>query len=278
MLQHVHQSALPERERRVIQHIADHDHERRNAQPLIADALVNGAVFGADPTGTPDPATIFAGNLLQWCRADVVSVTGSDVDQFTDQSGNAEHYTAAGAARPTLNSAALNGQDTITFDGADHTMLASALDLPAPGTTPTYCWIVARQLGWSSNAVLASAEGGNVMAFKQSGSSPNTRQDNNGAANGPLNSAGIINSWFLWQMLWSNSTSDYVTIGSTTVTGTDTGNSNSTGRRLGSRNAGLSKSNIEIGEIGYCAADASAGQKTALATYVSDYWGGSVGV
>ncbi|MBY0355517.1 MAG: hypothetical protein K2Q12_07280 [Rickettsiales bacterium] len=60
-------------------------------------------------------------NLHAWFDAsDAATITASGglVSQWNDKSGNARHATAAGAARPAIQSAVINGLDSLYSDGA----------------------------------------------------------------------------------------------------------------------------------------------------------------
>ncbi len=63
-------------------------------------------------------------NLSLWLRADQ-GVTGTtQVSQWNDLSGNANHATAAGAARPALNATGIGGLPAIDFDGVANVLTA----------------------------------------------------------------------------------------------------------------------------------------------------------
>ena len=87
---------------------------------------------GAAPTlWTPTQLT----SVKVWLKADEgVTVSGSDVTDWADQSGNSNNATAAGVARPTQLTAETNGLNVIEFNGSAHEMTitdAASIDLNA---------------------------------------------------------------------------------------------------------------------------------------------------
>ncbi len=71
----------------------------------------------------PTPAAIFGANLTQW-----LDERGMAVSQWTDQSGNANHFVQADAGLQPSAGATINGYSTLLFDGVDNVMTSSDLD------------------------------------------------------------------------------------------------------------------------------------------------------
>lgn len=66
------------------------------------------------------PTDVTSANVVIWCRADTVVLNGSDVETWTDLSGNGNDLTTAAAAeRPAYNAsdANFNSEPSMTFDG-----------------------------------------------------------------------------------------------------------------------------------------------------------------
>lgn len=105
--------------------------------PIVID---QGASVSIDAAASTDPIGITGADLLQWVRADLgIAESGGLVSQWSDQGSGAKHYTqGTGANQPayTAADATLLNLPTLTFDGTNDS-LQSALQLPAPGTTPT---------------------------------------------------------------------------------------------------------------------------------------------
>jgi hypothetical protein len=74
-------------------------------------------------------------NLALWLKADSgVTLSGSDVDAWADQSGNGKNATASGTARPTYQSSGINGMPAISFNGTTNRMTGSQVLTTAPAT------------------------------------------------------------------------------------------------------------------------------------------------
>lgn len=214
---------------------------------------------------------------LQAVQSDVgITLNGSTVSAWTDQSGNGKNYTGVGTAQPTYNAAALNGFATLTFDGVNDT-LTSALSLPAPGTTPTFLWMIVKQRAWGAGRrLVGDSASGLTHVLYQNAVTPQITQFD--SANGPVNAGGAIGSWVRVEAWFNNATTDYLKVGATRLTGTNTGNNASTGNRLIASAAGASFSNIEVAALMYFSGLPSAGELAALSAAVTAKYGASVGV
>ena len=78
---------------------------------------------------------IFTTNLALWLKADVgVTLSGTDVTTWADQSGNGKDATASGTARPTYQSSGINGLPAISFNGTTNRMTGSQVLTTPPAT------------------------------------------------------------------------------------------------------------------------------------------------
>lgn len=73
---------------------------------------------GGPPAWTPKS---LGSTLKLWLRGDLgVTLNGSNVSAWADQSGNGNHVTqATGAKQPTFVASGINNKPTLTFDGGD---------------------------------------------------------------------------------------------------------------------------------------------------------------
>lgn len=230
------------------------------------------------PSGTINFASLVTSKtVLASYQSNMGITVGTGVSAWADQTVNANHMVqAGGTAQPTYNATGLNGQPTLTFDGVNDILTCAAFNLPAPGTTPTLIFCVMRQISWTANLFVY---GTNVAlsghGMTQAGASPGMQES--GAAGANLNNAGTIGSWFLTEAYHSNSVSDRLRVGSTSVTGANTGNNASTGRSLGGKNASAF-SNIEVAMLMYVNGDLTGGELTAIRAAVTSVYGAGVGV
>lgn len=74
----------------------------------------------------PAPQPPVAGPLI-WLDANQETFADNDpVGQFTDWSGNGNHFTSSGAARPTFRTNRINGRPSVLADGVDDGLLLAS--------------------------------------------------------------------------------------------------------------------------------------------------------
>ena len=198
----------------------------------------------------------------------------------TGATGDATQST--GGSQPLLQSAALNRRNTLLFDGADDLVVFANLNLPAPGTTPTWFWMVWRQKTWTTSDSIFG--GGSTSTFRlaqvaATGGSPNTTQ-RNGSIGGE-NPGAVLNSWVRSEVLFGNSAADYTKHAASTTTGTNTGNADPAAGAfvLGAHvTPVVGASNIEVAAFGAWGGQPSAGERAALDAWVPSYYGATVGL
>lgn len=205
----------------------------------------------ASSGGAPTFASALGADLLQWCRADLgVTQSGGLVSNWSDLGTLGHAYSATSTARPTWGATAgPNSTPAITFDGAANILSCATLNLPAPGTTPVWIWLMARQDSWTSTRRLFGAASGSnstLLAY-QNGSSPQIMQY--AGANANTITTAAVGVWCALQFYFSNSTADFTKVNDDApVTGASAGNTASTGRALGGVNGGLFSA-ISVAEI-----------------------------
>ena len=224
--------------------------------PILFDQAIDVDIVASE--GGSDPITICGANLLQWCRADLGLTIGVGFDWQDQSSGNHDYVNAVAASGPSLNAtdATLSNLPTLTFNGTTQGC-SSNLQIPAPGTTPTFIWMIVRQDAWASNENIISGSGGPVI--RQSNSTPNIRQFNTNLTT--ENPGAPLAAWRRVACWFSNSTADYLIARSTNRTGVNAGNSAdaSAARHIGRNAGGTTFTGMTIAEIVYCNADHLAG-------------------
>lgn len=221
------------------------------------------------------PATIFGADLLQWVRSDQgVSAPGGFVSQWNDLSGNGLHYTqGVGIQQPAYNATGgPNSQPYIACDGTDDG-LASSLNLPAPGTTPTFRWAVCRQQTWNAFDMLFGNFTNATPSFRLlsfPAVSPNVCQ-NPGNVN--ANASMAPATWFRVEQAYQNTIADWNKVGPDKQTGASAGNTAGDGTmNIALTNTGTN-AEVWICELFYLKVIPSPAQLAALDTYCTNRYG-----
>lgn len=228
-----------------------------------------GIGLGSAPS-TPSALTYVTSGVLQYVRADLgITLNGSNVSAWADQSGAAKDYSqGTGAAQPAYSTTSgPNNTAGVTFDGADD-LLTSALDLAAPGTTPTTIWMIVKAVTWTNNDTFVSASSANAIQVFQQGVTPAVTQTNANNSNTNL----TVGTWRRLEAFFNNNTTDFLRIGATNVTGASSLNASGTGRVLGGR-AAANFANIVVSELMYVNRELTAGERTNLDAYVTTRYG-----
>lgn len=112
--------------------------------PAIGNGIYVGRATGSSVPPTT-PLTILGAELLAWYRADLgITLNGSTVSAWADQSGNGHHLTQGTATnQPLFEAAGLGGQPSVYFDGVDNFMIGHSLGAPLSGTDAPITFIAA---------------------------------------------------------------------------------------------------------------------------------------
>jgi hypothetical protein len=154
------------------------------------------------------------------------------VSSHTDQVGGVNLTQGTAGAQPAYNAsdAAFNGQPSIQGDGVDD-LLVSTLARGAPLTTnPTVTWAIVYQDSWTITEMLFADATAGRFQVRQDGVSPQFKLFN--GVLGPANGGMAVGAAKRLEAGSTGSTSDYLKIGSVSVTGTNTGNNAGTGFRV----------------------------------------------
>lgn len=236
---------------------------------IAPGGIVSAEAFGsAIVTVSVDLSSFFTGGtVLQSVQSDKGITTGATFT-WTDQSGNSKHYTQSTAGKQPSLTAGLNGNPGLSFTFGAATLLASALNLPAPGTTPTWMGIVWRNITPFGNArPLCSTDGLTAMVYMSAADTKLQQYSGNG---GNIDLGVTAGTWTCDEFYFSNSASDYIKRGSAApVTGTGAGNSISTGRNIGGSDATANYMTAEVMHVIYVTGkqvSAIANWRSAIAT------------
>ena len=132
-----------------------------------------------------------AGPLI-WLDANQETFADNDpVGQFTDWSGNGNHFTASGTARPTFKTNRINGRPTVQADGVDDGMLLASLG----ASTAWSVFFVGSLVTYSGNKNILSVDDygpdGSYFLFQQPATATANVNANPGAINQVTSAAGV---------------------------------------------------------------------------------------
>lgn len=210
-----------------------------------------------------------------------VGLTGGGASPMTwaDQSGNGRDATQSSAGFiPSATASLLNGRAGVVFDGTNDFLTFAGLDLPAPGTTPSWIFSVWRLRAWTSGKNIYAGGTTSCMRLLCITATPQM-QKHNGTLSASL--SPTINTWQCSEDYYSNSAADYMRIGASSTTPANSGNTDpaSGAFRLGSsNNAGANAPAMDMVAFGIRASLPSGTVISDLRAWVTSMWGGSVAV
>jgi hypothetical protein len=198
---------------------------------------------------TNAPVNIGSAGLKAWFRSDQgITLSSGNVSQWNDLSGYGYDFTqGTSGKRPvyTAIDSSYVGNPSLTFDGSDD-FLSSAV----PVGNSSFIIMILKQITWGSQKFISNGvDNSTCVIYQFSGSvSPNITMYNGTAvntnSNAPLGTVRRLAAWF------SNSTSDYLQIGSSKVTGANAGNSAAAATyNLGGATSGTNNANFSIAEL-----------------------------
>jgi hypothetical protein len=216
-------------------------------------------------------------------HASVDVVLADDTDGTTawlDRTGNAHHYNNLGAAStlPLWNATdGPDGKACISGDGVARFINNTNWNPPAPGTTAMYWRAVARLNTWGSgNRHLWGGLIAARLALRTITSTPQVCISNTTAS---PSAQFTVGAWVLVEAYYSNSTSDFLKIGSAAaVTGTNVGNNDQASHALFSTIDGPTAQCLDasIAKLEIFAGLPSAGERAAMNASDTDFYGGAV--
>lgn len=150
---------------------------------------------------------------------------------IADQTGNGWHFSQATASLQPIVGVGVNGIPSIRF-GIGAEKLDSLLNMPAPGTTPWAMAAVLRTNTYIGSGRMIGAVGAANTCMLWTPSSPNLAIFNGLTAG--VSGQLAAGTWGAVDCAFTNSTADYCRPGTGPgTTGSNAGNSSSTGRRIG---------------------------------------------
>lgn len=196
-----------------------------------------------------------------WYRYGVgITVTGSGVSQWDDQSGNGRHLKQG----TDTNRPAKQSDNSILFDGSDNYLKCDAFTLNQPETV----YLLGRQVTWSINDRIWDGNANNSMGFTQNTATPTVaiRAANNVIApNGDF----AVNTYAVVVCVY-NGASSLIQVNKNNATTGDIGSGNAGGFTLGAHADGSTTfSNIQVKEVIIYAAAHDATTRARIIRYLS---------
>lgn len=130
-----------------------------------------------------------------------LATNGQTVQQWNDLSGNSRNVSQGTAgARPTYNTAVLNGKPVITFDGVDDVMQASFTL-----NQPEHVFLVFRQVTWTNGDSIIDGVNALGMCYRQLTTTPRIELEAGG--NGPATTSLAVNTFGIIDGLFNGASS-----------------------------------------------------------------------
>jgi hypothetical protein len=182
-----------------------------NAVALTGQAVTNGST-------TLAPIIEYGANLYRYFLGSSVTLNGSAVATWIDNSGKGLDGLGVGTAQPAYNAtdATLGNQPTVTGDAVNDILTTAGLTVNL-GTEDYYEAFVLKQITWVSNRLISSgtsATGSAILSLVQAANTPNLRQSASDQAN--TNTAATLGTWVYVEVFWSATPgASYLKVGST---------------------------------------------------------------
>lgn len=177
--------------------------------------------------------------LVLWTRFNSgITVTGSGVSQWDDQSGNGNHLKQA----TDTNRPSKEADGSVLFDGVDNYLKADAFTLVQPETI----YVLGKQVTWTSNDKLFDGNASNSGLVFQNGTTPDLQ-----AFAGTISSASsdlTLDNYGVVITIFNGASSVFQVDNNTPITG-NFGAANMGGFTLAAQGSNLNFSNIQIKEV-----------------------------
>lgn len=167
---------------------------------------------------------------IDWWRADAGYTGAAWLGQ---KAGNDLAQAVAGQRGTSASDATLNNLTTLTLDGTDDYRRCTTVAPAAPGTTPTFIYMLVKHVAWVSGDAL-HAGGAGAFAVQPIGVTPALVISN--PTNVNSNTGATVGSWKRIEASFTNTVGDFLHCGSTMVQGANAGNNAGSQITIGANN------------------------------------------
>lgn len=213
-------------------------------------------------------------NPLIWLDANQETFANNDpVGQFTDRSGNGNHFTSSGTARPTFKTNRINGRPSVLADGVDDSLLLASLGAQSAWTVMFIGCLASYTSGAPTIvAVDDYTPDGTYYLFQQSTSTVANVNASMGGVNQVVSTVGATKAF----LINGNSTSSTIR-GSDNTSGTTSSNYSkaSAAMRLFRRGDGQ-YANYEICEFFFWPSVLSSSDRSTVWSYFNTRYGTAI--
>lgn len=224
-------------------------------------------------SGVLPPDRIFGADLKQWVRAD--DLAAGAVAAWNDRTANANNFAqGTGANQPVAStSGGPNSTAEVTFDGVNDGLDNTTLNLPVP---PFYVAMVVKQITWTiGDRLWAVPDFGTAVGLACDVATPQIAMFDTNVVNN--NSGALVGQYKLVEAQFTNSASDFLRAGGSTISGANAGNHDpAVGINLGYGLLGGNAGNISVPEFLVVFGTPTALQRALFQAYIGSRYGSSV--
>jgi hypothetical protein len=208
------------------------------APPVTLLGTAGISIVGLEALSPADFLTAVPGSQILSLGGIGITLTGAGLAGWQDLSGNARHWANGGAEAVcgvyTAADSTIINRGSVLFDGVND-FLPNVWNPPAPGTTPTWMRIIAKQVSRVSSGQLICGNLSNRYGVRSGTATALVNAGNT------TNTAGIemtLGQWFAVDVFFNNAVADYLHIGATKLTGVALGSADPAALCLGARSLG----------------------------------------
>jgi len=249
--------------------LADGDYQVY-ALRYTADGTVASSLVDVHAVTATNPTTIFGTDLHTWLAPEDWVLSGSNITQWNDSSGHANHFVqATGANQPVVSAAWKNGLDAADFVSSDRLSCAAYhAQLQQPCTK-----IVIMDLD-SVAAARVIVTGADTTNRIQIGvvSTPTWRIRSNTTSDGGT-PAVATKYYLIYQSALDASSTDSLTVNGAAAISADCGDASENGGFIGTESSASFPHDGRIGEYIIVKRVLTGSDLTSLNTYITNTWG-----